>query len=335
VTDQRDPVRTSSIHEDGKACMAELTVLLPPLAQIKAAGTPAVLARWLARGDRRPDAVRGRDAALRECFEFLGVTLPAAALTRSLDASDAAGALWLRADPAYAVADAVTARLLACGTMDLSREEADALARALQPLFGDAGFPLEVATPSRWYLRCPIGARLPRFAAPADALGDDLMQHLPQGDNERQWRRLLNEAQVILHNHPVNVQRVQRGQIPANSVWFWGPGTRPEWVRTSFTRVFSSDDIAVALAHLANVAVAKAEPAAVFHIETKDTLLLDLAGIRDPLGLERGWLAPLDAVFRRRKLKLLHLNFVGGERFTVKPAHRWRFWRRIKQAHAR
>jgi hypothetical protein len=315
--------------------MAELTLLLPALAHVQAAGTPLALARWLARGDRRPEAKPGRDAALRECFEFLGVCLPAAALTRSLDACDATGTLWLRADPAYAVVDAVTARLLACGTMDLSCEEANTLARALQPLFGDAGFPLEVAAPSRWYLRCPIGTRLPRFAAPADVLGDDLMQHLPQGDNERQWRRLLNEAQVILHNHPLNVQRVQRGQVPANSVWFWGPGTLPEWVRSSFTQVFSSDDIAVALAHLAKVAVAEPEPAAVFHIETKDTLLLDLAGIRDPLRLERDWLAPLEAVFKRRKLKSLHLVFVCGERFTVKPAHRWRFWRRIKQAHAR
>jgi hypothetical protein len=239
--------------------------------------------------------------------------------------------MWLRADPAYAMADAVTARLLACGTLDLSREEADALARTLQPLFGDAGFPLEPATPSRWYLRCPPDASLPQFAAPADALGDDLMQHLPQGANERQWRHLLNEAQVILHNHPVNAQRVQRGQMPATSLWFWGPGVLPEWVRSPFTRVFSSDDIVIALARLAKVAVAVAEPAAVFHIETKDTLLLDLADIRDRFALERDWLDPLDAALRTRKLKALHLRFVAGERVTIKASHRWRFWRRIKR----
>jgi hypothetical protein len=314
--------------------MAELTLLLPSLAHIEAAGAPALLARWLARGNRLAQAKPGRDAALRECFEFLGVALPAAALTRSLDVSDvsdAANALWLRADPAYAMADAVTARLLACGTLDLSCEEADTLARALQPLFGDAGFPLEPTIPSRWYLRCPPGARLPQFAAPSDALGDDLMQHLPQGDNERQWRHLLNEAQVILHNHPVNARRVQRGQMPANSLWFWGPGALPEWVRAAFVRVFSSDDIVIALARLAKVAVAAPEPAAVFHIETKDTLLLDLADIRDPSALERDWLDPLDAALKRRKLNVLQLRFSTGECFIVKPTHRWRFWRRNKR----
>jgi hypothetical protein len=311
--------------------MAELTLLLPPLAHIEAAGTPAALAGWLARGNRMPDAKSGRDSALRECFEFLGVALPAAALTRSVDAGDVANAVWLRADPAYAMADAVTARLLACGTLDLSREEADALARALQPLFGDAGFPLEPAIPSRWYLRSPPGVRLPQFATPADALGDDLMQHLPQGDNERQWRHLLNEAQVILHNHPVNERRMQRGQMPANSLWFWGAGALPEWVRSSFTHVFSSDDIVVALARTAKVAIALPEPVAVFHVESRDIVLLDLADVRDPFALERDWLDPLDAALKRRKLKALHLRFGSGERFSVKPAHRWRFWRRVKR----
>ena len=315
--------------------MAELIVLLPALARIEAAATPAVLARWLACGDRLPKAIPGRQVVLRECFEFIGVTLPVAALTRNLDCTDAAGALWLRADPAYAAVDAVTARLLACGIVDLSREESNELARALRPLFGDAGFPLDPATPTRWYLRCPPGTRLPRFAAPADVLGDDLMRHLPEGENQRQWRHLLNEAQVILHNHPVNVRRVQRGQMPANSLWFWGPGILPEWVRSPFTRVFGSDDVLIALARLAQAAVAVPEPTGVFPIQANDTLLLDLADIRDPAALERDWLGPIDAALRRRALRALHLRFDAGERSTVKPGHRWRFWRRVRTASAR
>ncbi|HEY7871742.1 MAG TPA: phosphoglycerate mutase, partial [Rudaea sp.] len=181
--------------------MPALTLLLPPLTRV---ARTSQLALWLARGDRLPDAKPGRDTALRECFEFIGTSLPTAALTRSLDASDAPGALWLRADPAFAMADAVTARLMACGDLGLSRDECDELAHALRPLFGDGGFPLEAARPDRWYLRCPPESRLPVFADPRDVLGDDLMQHLPRGDNERQWRSLFNEAQVILHNHSVN-----------------------------------------------------------------------------------------------------------------------------------
>src|SRR5262249_36634556 len=155
-------------------------------------------------------------------------TVPAAALTRSLDANDAAGAIWLRADPCHVVPDAAAVRMLAWGNLALSSEESAELARALKPLFGDAGFPLEATLPQRWYLRCPASARLPHFTAAADVLGADLLTHFPHGDNERQWRHLLNEAQVILHNHPVNQRRAQRGQVTANSVWFWGAGALPD-----------------------------------------------------------------------------------------------------------
>src|SRR5215467_6300186 len=87
--------------------MAELTLLLPRRERLFANGASGTLARWLARGDRLPDRSPGREAVLHDCFEFTGTSIPYAALTRSLDARDAAGALWLRADPAYVMADAV------------------------------------------------------------------------------------------------------------------------------------------------------------------------------------------------------------------------------------
>ena len=228
---------------------------------LNCAGIPgsAALDLWLSRGDREPDAKAGREAVLRRCFEFLGASLPAAALTRSLDASDAAQSLWVRADPCHVAVDAVAVRMLAWGNLGLTHEESDELARALRPLFGDAGFPLEPTTSERWYLRCPAGARLPAFADPASVLGADLLPHLPSGDNERQWRHLLNEAQVTLHNHPLNARRLQRGQVPVNSVWFWGAGKLPDWVRTPFAQVFTNDPVALALAKLAQVEAAPVE----------------------------------------------------------------------------
>lgn len=289
--------------------MPALTLLLPPLTRVER--TPQ-LALWLARGDRLPGAQPGRDFALRECFEFTGTSLPTAALTRSLDASDTPGALWLRADPAFAMADAVTARLMACGDIGLSHEESDELARALRPLFGDAGFPLEAARPDRWYLRCPPESRLPVFADPRDVLGDDLMQHLPRGDNERQWRSLFNEAQVILHNHSVNERRVERGQVPANSLWFWGAGKLPDWVRSQFGAVVSDDAVVLALAKLAKVPVVDAQAA---FVKPDADILLDTAVIPE-----------VDA----RKFSGIDLLFASGERCRYKHSHRWRFWRRVR-----
>lgn len=289
--------------------MATLTLLLPDLERCEKAPP---LAQWLARGDRLTSAKPGREAQLRECFEFIGTSLPTAALTRSLDANDATGPVWVRADPAHAMADAITGRLMACGDLGLARVESDELARALRPLFGDAGFPLEAKQPSRWYLRCPADVRLPRFAAPESVLGDDLMRHLPSGDNERQWRRLFNEAQVILHNHPVNARRVQRGLMPANTLWFWGAGRLPEWVRSAYTRVASGDDLSIALARLAKIPVVE-QRTALAELGADESVLIDAHAVPE-LG--------------RARFKVIDLRFASGERVRYKPWHRLRFWRR-------
>lgn len=289
--------------------MPALTLLLPELARVERSPR---LALWLSRGNGLPDAKSGRAIALRECFEFIGTTLPVAALTRSLDAGDAPGAQWLRADPAYAMADSVTARLMACGKLGLSQQESDELSRALRPLFGDAGFPLEAPRPDRWYLRFPLDARLPACADPHDAIGDDLMRHLPRGDNERQWRSLFNEAQVILHNHPVNARRVQRGQVPANSLWFWGAGKLPDWVRTPFARVASPDPVVAALAKLAKIPVVDAHAALA---KTDAAILLDAAEVPE---------------IAARRFSGIDLLFASGERIHYRHAHRWRFWRRVR-----
>ncbi len=51
----------------------------------------------------------------------------------------------------------------------------------------------------------------------------------PEGD---QTAALLNDiilrSQALLGQHPVNLKRVSEGKDPANSVWFWSPGYRPQ-----------------------------------------------------------------------------------------------------------
>lgn len=303
--------------------MTELTLLLPELRRVAAF---AAVRLWVARGDRLPDIAPGREAALRSAFEFLGAGLPAAALTRSLDANDAAGALWLRADPCHVIADAAAVRLLAWDNLALTPEESAEFARALRPVFGDAGFPLEAATPQRWYLRAPREAQLPAFAPPSAVLGADLLAHLPHGPNERQWRHLLNEAQVILHNHPLNQRRAQRGQVTANSVWFWGAGTLPEWVRTRFAHACSDDELVRALAVLARCAL---QPVAAFAPARGDgAVLLDLATLPDPAEP----LAAVEDALRAGRVAALTLRFQSGEGILFRRRHRWRVWRRVSAA---
>lgn len=296
--------------------MSSLYLLLPSLARFD--GAPR-LKGWLARGDRLPDAPRGRETALREAFQVPGTALPVAALLREHLAHDAGENIWLCADPAYVRVEANGARLLACGgELQLTGEEAESLARPLRPLFGDAGAPLEMTSPVSWALRLPPGAQLPAFVSPEEALGSHLLEHLPQGNGGRRWRALFNEAQILLHSHPVNAARRERGLMPVNALWFWGAGASPMWVKSPLKLVISGDPLVQALASRAGVSSAIPAPDILDSIESGTDALLDSDRIEDGL---------FERILKR--FAVAHLAFASGERFRIKRRHRWRVWRKV------
>ncbi len=318
--------------------MSVVTFFLPALPRCRAIhGMHAgVLERWIARGDAASAAAAGTEAAWRSVFDWHAAGWPVAALTRQADVGDAAGAHWLRADPAHVRADMTTARMLACGALGLTSDETAAITRDLKPLFGDAGFLFEASTPERWYLRAMPGSELPDGGDPDEVLGDDLKLHLPAGPAGKRWRMLFNEAQVILHNHPANAARARRGAVTVNSLWFWGGGALPARVRGACAEVFAGDPAVCVLASIAGARVSAPDASAFARALAKpaaDDLLVDLGAVRDA-ALETQWLAPADAALRRRRLERVDLVFASGERIGVRPGHRWRFWRRVAGATA-
>ena len=62
---------------------------------------------------------------------------------------------------------------------------------------------------------------------PHDITGKEVAPHLPVGEGSDRLNDLMKRAAVILKNHPVNRSRCERGLAEANSIWFWGQGTRP------------------------------------------------------------------------------------------------------------
>ncbi len=307
--------------------MGSATLLLSPRARFGGQRFSPTTARWLGWADQ--DSVDGDPLA--RAFDILPRGWPVAAVTRQRDAGDAVGNAWLRADPVYIQPDINGARLLAHGeALGLSARDSEALLPALKPLFGDVGFPIDAPVPSRWYLRLPVGARLPSMTAPAQALGADLFDHLPEGDDGRRWRALLSEAQIVLHNHPRNAERVAAGLAPVNSLWFWGASGVPDHVRTDFTRISSDDDT---LAAFGDAAGAQTEglPA---HWQAGEggNRLVDLRHLRDLTVLDRDWLSPLLSGLQARQLDGVTLDFGDGQRFKLARGQRWRFWRRPLQS---
>lgn len=298
---------------------APVTVWLPALARF-APGHP--LHRALRQGNRQPDGPRGYLDGLGHYFRTHARALPAAALLRQHLAGDAGETPWLCADPAWVQAEMNGARLLACGQLGLSQDEAEALAAPLRPVFGDAGMQLEVTAPDRWQVRLAEGTPVPDFAAPEQALGEDLYQHLPQGAEGRRWRILINELQVLLHQHPLNAERRARGLPPVNNLWLWGGGSLPNHVVAGPTRVVGDDPLLLALAARAGIPAESRSTSAVAGA-SPDTLV-DLQDL--PVAeLEQAWWPVIEALLTQRTVQL---DFASGERWLHKPLHRWRFWRR-------
>lgn len=310
--------------------MASTTLLLPPRKGFAGIALPMSLARALGRGDHTTGEP-GERAQLRRHFRLVPHHWPVAALTRQVDATDAtdaAQARWLRIDPCHVRPDINGARLVAHGPMlGLTAEDAAALLPALRPLFGDAGFPIDAPTAARWYLRLPMESRLPGFAEPDAALGEDLFEHLPEGDAGRRWRALLGEAGIVLHHHPWNLRRAEAGRLAVNALWPWGSGVLPDSVATHHDVVRSDDVLLQGLAMQAGALGSAPDARPLVEINaTGDSVLHDLRSL-SPDRIVGDWLALL-ASRARGAGHPLTLDFADGAGLSLQPGQRWRVWRR-------
>lgn len=59
---------------------------------------------------------------------------------------------------------------------------------------------------------------------PQSLVGRSIHDSLPAGDGADMLRKLMDASLMILRDHPVNEERRQSGQKPANCLWLWGEG---------------------------------------------------------------------------------------------------------------
>jgi 2,3-bisphosphoglycerate-independent phosphoglycerate mutase len=64
---------------------------------------------------------------------------------------------------------------------------------------------------------------------PHDIPNKPVKDFLPQGKGSDILRDLMQRSEAVLKDHPINVKRAARGDIPATSIWlFWGSGKAPD-----------------------------------------------------------------------------------------------------------
>ncbi|MEW6616777.1 MAG: cofactor-independent phosphoglycerate mutase [Thermodesulfobacteriota bacterium] len=63
---------------------------------------------------------------------------------------------------------------------------------------------------------------------PHDISGKTIESYLPKGKGQTQILKLMNDSQTILENSHINKIRIKNSKKPANSVWLWGQGKKPD-----------------------------------------------------------------------------------------------------------
>jgi hypothetical protein len=243
-------------------------------------------------------------------------------------------------------------QLVDASLFDVTAGDAQALVDKLNSHFDQMGIEFRAPHPKRWYVKLP---RVPELVTHSisEAAGQEVQRHLPTGGEALAWHRMFNEAQMLLHEHPVNEEREARGAPAINSVWFWGGGTRCAVRGGHFDAVWSDDAAAVALAAAAGAHAAAlptdatawleaaAPPKGTFesHLVVLDATAgavayQDSAAWRTALeNLEARWFGPLRGALRSGILAELTLVALGEEaslRFTIRRNDLLKFWRRSK-----
>lgn len=111
----------------------------------------------------------------------------------------------------------------------ITTQEADLLLSALQESIGTDELTFHTGTGYRHVLTY-VGPE-PLDAAtmpPHQIVGQPIRQHLPRGRGAKLLKDLMERSRSVLEPHDVNQVRVDLGKNPANMVWLWGQGVRPD-----------------------------------------------------------------------------------------------------------
>lgn len=291
------------LDADAAAALPRLPALEALLARAERRAAPADWRRWaLAR--------LGLEPAPGDLP--IGATFAAAAGLATDDAS------WLLATPVHLQATLTHVRLHAAGPLPLAAEAASALAARATADLGDDGFTLHA-----------VGERLlARFAPaldvvthdPAPQAGREIGGRLPEGPDGGRVRRCMTELQMWLHGRGFGPPA--GADATPNALWLWGAGRElprgePRWP------ALDSDD-----AWLHALRACTTAPASAAGATLATRRLASLAGDEHAfVRADREWFAPLARALAAGAHDRVQLYFAGAT-FELRPAQRWRFWRK-------
>lgn len=116
----------------------------------------------------------------------------------------------------------------------ISTEEADVLMKYLQEHLGNEQIHFYTGVQYRHLLVIKGGDKRLHCTPPHDVPGEEFRPLMVKAEvpEAEETARLINDlilrSQELLKNHPLNLKRIAEGKDPANSIWPWGGGYRPQ-----------------------------------------------------------------------------------------------------------
>lgn len=127
---------------------------------------------------------------------------------------------------------------------EISTEEAAILLQAVKEELESDTYKFYVGTSYRHLTIWDKGSVV-ELVPPHDILGKVVKEYLPE---DAALKAMMEKSYEVLNNHPINIRRSEIGLNKANSIWFWGAGTRP--ALDSFSHKFDKNGVMISAVDL-------------------------------------------------------------------------------------
>jgi hypothetical protein len=310
-----------------------LTDLTAPAPEAGSLPRLPALEQLLARGERRSaDGVDFRGWILGRTGFAAPQLLPLATVVAARPGH------WALATPLQLLAGLDRVNLHPAAAPVLQPAELQALVASFNAVLGGEGLALEALHSGQCLLSLPRALRATTHD-PAPLAGREASGWLPAGPDGAWLRRLMTEAQMLLHEHPVNSARVARGEQPVNALWLWGIGGSELPAPAAPLPALASDDDFLRALWRRHGGRVEAVPSGLADTlaaqrDAVQVLTVSLSGLAtDPtqalLQAEERWFAPLAAALAGGRLGAAQL-FLAGREVGFAARHRFRVWRRSR-----
>lgn len=240
---------------------------------------------------------------------------------------NASGQMIIQADPCYLHADRDRLLLFAKG-LTLTEQESEELIGEIQPLLSDFGA-LNAVSPTDWQLSLKQRPEI-EFSALDEVEGKSVDAFLPTGTARREWVGLWNEIQMQLYNADLNQHRIASGQLPVNSVWFWGMGAF-EATQTQWQSVSGKSALLKQLAATNQLSVQQGDMPLSWpkgkHLYLLDEIDTESDWQGKLLELDNTVFAALWQQLSKASINTLTLQVPKFADYRITPLRRWQFWK--------